>query len=678
MGYEKKQLEYPHIFSELKVRGKVIRNRTFSGPMILEWGLDKNGFITERGMKAFGAMAKGGTGVITLGEAKIDDLNSRAHAHHFESRDPDVIQNYHFFTEYVHAYGSLASIEFNHNGQHALPEFNPRHLGPMGPSEMTMASGIHVREMTKEDMDTVAESYAQAALIARRGGFDMILLHFAHGWLMGGFLSPQVNKRTDEYGGSLENRMRFPLQVIHRIREVAGEDLIIEIRLNGSDYSEGGIVIEDAIEQVKQFEADGNVDLIHMSCGTRMDGRTRAVSMSSHFIEQGHNLKFAEAVKKAGVKIPIGVVGGIADPEFVEEAIASGKADYVVMARQLIADPDWANKAKHGHAADIRRCMRCQHCMDTNRVNSAKNRAAVMEDWTGTKIHLCDINPTFGHAALIGEIPAPKKKKKVVVIGGGPAGIVAAVKADELGHQVILYEQSSKFGGLLKVYADPVWFKQGEAKYLRYLEHKIEKSTVEVHLKTKATPELVASQNPDTVIVAIGGKADHRKIEVENGSSTIDVIGIYNHEHLLGKKTIIIGGNTSGCEAALHLAHLGIESIVLEQGDMLLPKEGMSYRLHTLQYMEESDKIEYFENRKVVKIIPGGVETENVETSEREIYRADTVIYATGLTEKEEEASEFEDIAYDVIKIGDCKKIGTIGTAVHQGYNAAVTIYEED
>lgn len=667
---------FPHLFSELKVRGKVLRNRTVTGPMILEWGIDKNGFITERGMKGFGDMAKGGAGIVTLGEAQIDHLNSKAHPAHFDCTDPDVIQQYHFFTEYVHAYGALASIEFNHNGQHALPEFNPNHLGPMAASELVMPSGQHVREMTREDMAQVAEGYAQSALIARRGGFDVVLLHFGHGWLMGGFLSPMVNHRTDEYGGSYENRIRFPLEVIHRIREVAGEDLILEVRMSGDEFAEGGIKIEDAVEYVKLLEADGNVDMIHLSAGTRMDGRSRPVMIPSHFIEECHNVSFAEAVKKAGVKLPIGIVGAVTDPAVADEIIASGKADYVVLARQMMADPEWANKAKHGREKDIRRCIHCMHCMDKNRVNRVGK--AVLEDWNGTKISMCDINPVFGHSALIGEIPAPKRSKKIVVVGGGPAGLTAAAKAAELGHQVILYEQSKELGGLLRFYADPVWFKQGESRHREYLIYQVEKRQVELRLGVHATPELVAKDRPDEVIVAIGAKASHPKIPTEAGSRTVDVLGIYHRENVLGKKVVIIGGGTSGCEAALHLSHLGIYVTLLEKIDDVALDEPYSMRNHILKFMDEAENLEYHVEQEAVRIVQNGVYAKLLPNGEERFYEADTVIYATGMKEKHEEAAGFDISAVDVVKVGDCRKVGNLGSAIHEGYNAAVTIYAEE
>lgn len=182
--------------------------------------------------------------------------------------------------------------------------------------------------------------------------------------------------------------------------------------------------------------------------------------------------------------------------------------------------------------------------------------------------------------------------------------------------------------------------------------------------------------NPDTVIVAVGGKADHHDIPVEEGSKVRDVLGIYFHEDTLGKKVVIIGGNTSGSEAALHLASKGIEVTLLEKGDSLMPDEGVSFRLHTLQHLDEAEEIDYHEDTEVLRVVPGGVYAKDNTIGEEKFYEADTVVFATGMTARSEVAASFEDTAIDVVKIGDCRKIGTIGTAVHEGYNAAVTVYD--
>ena len=259
----KRERPYPHLFSPMIVKGKRFKNRIITAPTHHSFAVDPDNNLNMFGVKVWGDRAKGGAAAVTIGEGKLDKLNSCAHSGHVNCCDELALQRLHFFTDHVHTYGALASIEFNHSGQFALPEYNPQHLGPMGASAITMPNGLHVKEMDEKDMDQVADSYAYACLIAKRAGFDMVLLHFAHGWLMGGFLSPLVNHRTDQYGGSIGNRCRFPLMVLERIRAAVGDDLILECRISGDELTPGGIVIEDAIEMLKIFEP--YIDMAHIS-----------------------------------------------------------------------------------------------------------------------------------------------------------------------------------------------------------------------------------------------------------------------------------------------------------------------------------------------------------------------------------------------------------------------------
>jgi 2,4-dienoyl-CoA reductase-like NADH-dependent reductase (Old Yellow Enzyme family) len=429
---------YPHLFSPLKVGKKTLKNRIITAPTHHPFAIGTDNFLNEAGITYYGDKARGGAAAVTIGEAKLDKLNSVAHNCHLDLTEEKTLQTLNLFTDYVHTYDSLASIEFNHSGQFSLPEYCGG-IGPMGASSFVMPNGLLLKEMDEEDMERVAESYAQAAVMAKRGGFDMILMHYAHGWLMGGFLSPIVNKRTDKYGGSVENRVRFPLMVLDRVHKAIGDDMLIELRISGDELSPGGITIDETIEMVKRME--DKIDLAHISCGTRMVAVTRAIMHPTHFIEHGHNVRLAEAVKKSVVKIPIGTVGAITEPAMAEEILAQGRADYVAIARAFMTDPDWAEKARAGRADDIRPCIKCLRCLDVSMGRVNTDSKAVLQDFTkATRRNDCSVNPTYGHTNLMHRFPKPTRRKKVIVVGGGMVGCETALHLTHSGREVVLVE----------------------------------------------------------------------------------------------------------------------------------------------------------------------------------------------------------------------------------------------
>ncbi|MCI8537941.1 MAG: FAD-dependent oxidoreductase [Oscillospiraceae bacterium] len=664
---------YPHLFTPLRVGGNVFKNRVFTAPTHLPISIDNHGFFSREGMTYYGNFAKGGSAAIHMGEVIMDRRNSLAHEDHMNLVDESTLQTLNTFNEYAHIFGAKTSVELNHSGQFAMPQFGDG-SDPMGPVEMNMPAGTHVRAMNEEDMAYVANIYAKAANMAKRGGCDMVCMHYGHGWLMGAFLSPLVNTRTDRYGGSLENRMRFPRQVLEAVRQAVGPDFLIEVRLSGDEYTKGGIVIEDTIEYVKMIE--DLADLVHFSAGNRLFPETRAIMHPSHFLEEGHNVHLAAAAKKAGIKIPVGAIGSIQNPDYAEKVLAEGMADYVLMARGWVADPDWGNKARAGKAEDIRPCIKCFRCMDLaggKRTVSRHNIADYLTEFpTVTRRTECSVNPLHGNAMCKIGFPQPKAKKRVAVVGGGPAGMVAALTAAERGHEVILFEKTGTLGGQLH-YAKHVWFKTDMEQYRQYLIRQVNKAPVDVRLNCEATPELLKTLMPGAVIVAVGAEPLIPRIPGVEGENVVPAISCYGREDQLGNSVVLVGGGMVGCETALHLSSKGRKVTLVEMLDVLAPDGIYTERLHTMEYLQKDPNITVLTDTRCVEIHPKGALVAG-EGEKTWLIEADSIVLSAGMKSLTAQSEVFNGLAFDVIPVGDCAKVGTISSATAAAYNAALII----
>ena len=605
--------------------------------------------------------------MVTLGEALLDHGNSSAHASHIDLTDESCLPNLHRLTDDIHMHRSLASIELNHNGHFALPQYCHGEM-PMAASAMDMPNGNHVREMNEDDMERVTQSYVSAARMAKRAGFDAVLLHYAHGWLMGGFLSNLVNRRKDKYGGSIENRCRFPKMVLDRVRKEVPE-ILVELRLSGSELTPGGIELPDCVEMARIFGE--SADMIHISCGTRLNAKTRPVMHPSHFIEPGHNAMRAFEIKKALPDVPIGVVGGIGDPALAEKILSEGMADYVLMARAFIADPQWGEKTRALKEDEIRPCIKCLRCLDiaAGRVNTSKD---VLQDFVNASKHNgCTVNPVYGRQMLMQCYPPAKRSKKVVIVGGGPAGMQAAIQARARGHEVILFEAGEKLGGQL-FYADYVWFKKEMKAYRDWLIRMTGRSGAEIHLNCRATPEMVAALQADAVILALGAEPVIVPVPGVDGPNVYTAVDIYADASVLGDRVVIVGGGMVGCETALHLAYLGKTVTLLEMRPLLAPDGYFSERTHTIEFMDKNEKITYNVNTCCKEIRPDGVFAQGPEG---ELWiPADSVVLSAGMRPRAALRDSFLGTAFDVISVGDCVQAGLLYTAVRQGYDAAMTL----
>ena len=350
--------KFPHMFTPMTIKGVTFKNRVFASPITTNRIVD-HGYPTPEGIDVYETKARGGFAEVTLTESFIDHEYSWRHEHGLNLWAKPMttfhMESIMTLTEAIKAHGAVASIQLNHVGAMNHPDTIPGHKNPIGPSAYVRDDGVQVEEMTVEMMEKTAEQWAEVAWVAKSLGFQMINLHGGHGWLLNQFISPKFNHRTDEYGGSMANRAKFPIMVCKKIKEVCGDDFLIEYRMSGSERMEGGMTLEDGIEFAEIIQ--DYVDLIHVTSGSYQD-HVNTKAFSSMFDKHGCNLDLAEAIKKH-VHVPVVAVGGFNGPEQIEEALASGKCDFVALGREQFADPEFVNKTLMGREEDIVPCLRC-------------------------------------------------------------------------------------------------------------------------------------------------------------------------------------------------------------------------------------------------------------------------------------------------------------------------------
>lgn len=645
---------YPHLFSPIRIGNIKLKNRIIAAPTSPSM-ITTEGHFTPEMIAYIEEKAKGGAAVVTYGESIPHSATGKSHNKQLQLDSFGVRQGLTESVRRIHNAGALANIQISHGGMYGGLASVGGDIGTCsvayGPSEMDMPAG-HVHEMPKELIYEIVDSYGRAAKLCKEVGYDMVQVHAAHGWLFNQFLSPHFNHRTDEFGGSLENRARFLLLALDSVRAAVGPMFPIELRLNGDDFDEQGLHLEDYVEVAKLV--DGKVNLFNISCGNHEDPAMFCRTHPSSFFPRGVNVYLSAEIKKH-VKSPVACVGSLNDPAQMEEIIASGQADLVEIGRALVADPYIPKKALEGRADDINPCLRCYECFGaTGQLEMVK----------------CSVNPTQGQQLQLAEpVAAPEKVKKILVAGGGPAGMEAAITAAKRGHDVTLVEKSGRLGGNLHP-AGSAYFKEDIRKLCKVLVKRVDEAGVKVVLNTEVTPEYVREFAPDTLFVAIGSNELKPPIKGIDGDNVIMAIDAELHPEKLGRRVAIMGGGLVGAEAACSFAHEGKEVSIIEMKDDVALEVNSFYRGGLMPHVKESAKL--YVKTKVKEITPQGVLVENADGEF--LIEADTVVCALGFRAPYAAVDALCDEADDARIIGDCRNVGQIYHAMDAGFYAARAI----
>ena len=663
---------YKHVFDPIRIRGVDFKNRIVLAPPSPNRA-SHQGLFTHELVDWMSMFARGGVSTLYIGNASIDITECKDEEFQLSLDNKAAYLPLTWYVDMAQMYNCHASLEINHNGKDTDFEavgHAPFSASPIITENMRLRAlsrgkqPVPAIEMTKEKIKETVDKYAAAAYLMKSVGMDIVLVHGGHGNLISQFTSPMYNFRTDEYGGSTENRARFAIEVCDAIRERCGENFVIEFRISSDEIAPDGMRFEETLDLIGYLKP--HIDIIHMSAGLHSDSGMKYYRnwCQNYYMPQMFNVHYARDVKAAYPDLLVTTVGSIVSIDQAEEIIGNGWADFVAMCRPLMADPDMPKKYSANRPLDRRPCLRCDQCAR----------------FLPSRIVNCAVNPYSGLTREFrdGVIPEAKHKKKVGIVGGGPAGVYAMMAACERGHEVILYEKTDQLGGnLLGAAAPPE--KVDMKDYLAWFIREAAKYPATIKLNTEATRGMVELENFDALIIAVGAEP-----------ITPDIPGVDKpHVHWapdaelgkceVGDKVVVIGAGSIGLEAAIDFAAKGKAVEVIEIADSKaayanLRKNARHAGDEMLAILAEKEVPIHY-NTRANAILDDKVVCTDADGKTLEI-AADTVLLAVGMLPRQKMVDELRHAAPEgaVYITGDANVVARLTEATNNGFQLGLNI----